>query len=362
MTQNKSLFTRTRKKLIITAWIAGLLLIGLSGYFMRTKVQPAKQTMEPTLVIFLPSTSEVVGIAEGQECYRRKLGCAVVSYGVGANKLVVVGEGSIEGKMHPVVVLVDLLTGLPLAQKPLGIRMNPMMEGLVQTILVSPQQERVYIAGPSAENNHKYMLATFDTGRYEVNHEPIEFPSQRVIAVDNDLGFCSRNTLYRYSKPPLTQLNGFDAPKEFELKGPLFYYVNQIGLFNVNRAEGTISRLTDKSLEPVAKPVRHPLAGTRLSSGMVIFDHDKKEVTSINWNQSSECTIQSFDLTQETITWQRKFPGSVGQILYGASGKLYLVDSRGTEIRALESRQSDVTNYTQLGKGYSNDIVLLWGK
>lgn len=324
---------------------------------MLTSKVAAKQ---PSVVCYFPKKSEVVGIVGNTVLYRKSLRVSGNGYGVDGDKLVLVGDDfDTDGKQA--VTVVDLSTGSIIGKKQLSYKMPPPLRGVTELILVNAKEGKCYFGAIDEANYLKKMLVRADLQDLGVEYYDIGLHVRKTIAIKDDLGFCTSDTVYRYSKPPLTQKDGFDGSG---LPKPYFHYLNGSGLYNVDSSNGTVARVADDNLRPLPKqPAPYQLAGARLLPQMVTWDAERRLVISAAFTAEKKTDIQALDVAQGKIVWQKTASGAIDRILLSKSQSVYyMLDSEAKRLNRINLDSLDVTEYASFDDSFSSDAVLIWAR
>jgi hypothetical protein len=342
-------------------WLVGLVIVGGLSYVLRTALTSAASVKEPAVVCLLSGTGEILGIDGQAECYRKRLNVHPLGFGTGGDRMVIVGEDFDSSKWKSTVVLVDLRSGELIARKPTSVKMPPLMTGISRSVLVDSAKSKCYFCGGEEANIRDRRLVEFDLESLKVESTPLEgMHPWNTIAIQNDLGMCTSGCVYRFTRPPLAQRDGYDGGK---LTRPWFFYTPRSGLFTVNFDAGTVTHLADVELRPLAKEPEYRLAGKRLQLSMTVVDPDQNRLFSVGWPGETGCPIQALDLTTGKVVWSQTVPGTVGQMLLGSGDKLYLFDGASNTFRRIDLATSKLTDYAKLGDHIpKNTVRLLWAR
>jgi hypothetical protein len=332
------------------------LAILLRTYLKSFRNAPVK---EPSVVYYSPSSGELVGIEGDSECYRKDLHTSAAAYGVNGNYLVIAGDGTGLSKNQSIVTLVNVRSGEILAQKPLNVRINPLLEGVTDSIVV--EARKCYFCGHDKDNQAKQQLVCFDLDTFQLEYYSVDYMFvKKVIAVDDDLGFCAPYGVYRFAKPPLVQKNGFDGS---ELKNPSFFYFSKLGLYNLDVSGGTIAHIADETLNRLSAVNTYSLAGSRITKKMIAVDPVRDTVISASWPTNGKSSLQSLDLAQGKVSWRTEISGAIDELLLNQNNEqLYLLDASARKLRRVDLSSLESTDYATLGNGTPNTIILLWGR
>lgn len=347
-------------KQTVWLWIVGLAAVGVLTYVLRTSLNPASGVKEPEVVCLLAG-GELLGIDGPVECYRKRLDLQAISYGTDGPWLVVVGNDPASSKVKSTAVLIDLRSGEVVARKPLNFKMPPRMEGLSEAVLVDAARGMAYFCGGLGLEPGKQELVQFDLKSLKIETFPLigMYPT-KTFSIQDDLGFCTPDGVYRFSRPPLAQKDGYDGSK---LERPSFLYSPQSGLFSLDLSAGTVTHAADTELRPIEKSPQYPLAGTRLQTGMVAFDRMQNRLLSVGVPGDKGCPFEALDLTSGKVALNQAVPGNIEQVLLGSNGKLYLFDAKSRIVRRLDLVTTELTDYAKLGAHIpNNQLRLLWAR
>jgi hypothetical protein len=311
-------------------------------------------------VVFISHGTEVVGIDGKTECYRRSLDVGVVSYGVGGDSLVVLGRESGTSADKYAVEMLDLPSGKVLARRRLQIRVQALLQGIQNSVLVDRKAKKGYFCGMALTDVKESKLVQFDLTTFEVTHYPIPFPARRMISIDNDLGFCTPYAVYRFTRPPLRQKDGFGG--DAKLENVTLYYIDGLGLFGINGIAGTVSQLADPSLHSLVKGMRCSLAGKGIPERMFAVDPVRRVLYSASRPDGEETVLEAVDLARGYVTRRSRIPGDVEQMVVGDNHRLYLVSGQAASIRIYNPENGELRKYASLAAGDAADLFLVWAQ